>query len=1031
MITGIYKQKSAIILMLLFIVFSGISTYFSIPKEEFPEIKIPLIYVSVVAIGISPEDAESTILKPLERRLKSITGVKKVTSQATNGYGSVSIEFTPTINIANALNDVRNKVSEARVDMPKDILEPVIKEIDFSKFPVLTVAVVGDVPFKDLVSSAKFLKKKIEEIPEVLEVKIVGSRQEIVKCEIDPSKWHAYKMNYTEIQRALASNNQLIAAGKFANNLSEFSIKIPGLVKTTEQIGKIPVKNVNGAIITIADVAKVYSDFENVKQIGRTNFKPSVVLEISKRSGKNLLQTVAKMRSVISNNEQYLSSGAQVVFSRDSSQNVVTRLNDLINNIIAASILVVYVVVVQIGRRQGFIVGFSIPISFFIGLLVVKFLGFTMNNVVLFAFIMSVGMIVDASIIVTEYADKRMRDGLLPSMAYIDAARRMSVPVLSATIGLIVVYMPLLFWPGTVGQFMKFIPITLMAVLAASIVAAMIFVPVLGGAWCDAVYKKDKNELLKPPSFANKMDKITALYAAKLEKTIQHPKRMIVFSVALLFISIFSYGFLGHGVEFFTKIEPDSAEVLIKQNGNASIYEKARIAQIAEEKIKKFSNEVDIFYTTIGEQPRDKGLSPDVIVKINLQLKQWDKRRKAEVILNDIRLSLKDIPGIKIEATEERKGPAQGKMIEAQILGQDRAQMQKISDGLYSFMSTDPDLINVSDSRESGRIEWNIAFDRNVATRYGVDLGSFGNTIRMATTGAKVGQYIPNDSDENIDITLFLPKDRQNFTNIRNILVPTPLGLIAASEFIKFSPKPETITIERLNSFNVVKISADAKKRQDAFTKIGEITKWFEQNNTNKTVSLAFGGDKENQDETSAFLKTAFGIAIFIKIAILIVQFNSIYYTMVVMSSVVLSVAGVFFGLMIMGKTFSIVMCGLGIVSLAGIVVSNNIIFIDTYQRLLETGMEVKKAIIETATQRLRPILMTSATTIIGLIPMAFNVNIDFLNFGIEIGSPSGQWWEQLSTTIASGLICTTVLTLFLTPSILMIYSPVTKKHND
>ncbi len=1023
-----YKQRTAIILFLLFIFITGSIAVVNVAKEEFPEVKVPLIYVSVYLRGVSAEDAETLIVKPLEKRLRSIANVKKINGNATVGYASVSIEFLPEVDSAKALNDIRNKVNEAKADMPTDITEPIIKEIDFSQMPVLTIALTSDTTIGELILAGKFLKKKIEEMPDVLEVNLIGDRREILRCEINPSKWFTYKLTVGDVSQALANNNQLVAAGELVSKNNAFNVNIAGLANTVNQMINIPVKTSSDSVIRFGDIARISRDFEAATQMNRVNFRPSIGIEVSKRAGSNLLKTIATIRSIVEKNKDSLPLGVQIVYSRDSSANVLSRLTDLFNAVLIAIIMVVVVVVVQIGTRQGVVVGIGIPISFLLAILCISQMGYTMNTMVLFACIMSVGMIVDASIIVTEYADRRILDGVIPSSAYIEAAGRMAIPVLSATIGLIAVYMPLLFWPGVVGGFMKFIPITLIVTLSASIIVAMIFVPILGGMWCDRVYKKDRESLFRQPLMHNFMERFTNAYVQKLEKTIAHPYRVVVFTVGLFFVTIFAYGKLNYGTEFFIQAEPDYLTISVRSKENSSIEYKNDIMVKIEQIIKEFKEDVQVFYTTVRQNERMLP-AKDTIGTINLRLKDWDKRRRAIKIVDDLRAKLADFPGVIVDVSEEKRGPLAAKAIEAQVLSEDRNKANAVADKLFLYMNEDPLLINVSDSRNRDKLEFVVGFDRAVANKHDISINSFGGMLSMLTVGSKVGKFTPTDSDEMLDIMLFMPAIRRNADYMRNVPIVNTRGqIVSSSVFTNITLQPSLSIIERLNGFNVVKISSDIRDPSGVPKALKNISDWFAKNNQyQKDVMLNFGGDDENQKETMAFLNKAFMIAIFIKVAILIIQFNSLYYTLIVMSSVVLSIIGVLWALLMMGKMFSIVMCGLGLISLAGIVVSNNIIFIDTYQRLLHDGHEIKDAILHTAKERLRPILMTSATTIIGLVPMVFNFGIDFTTMRFEYGSPSGQWWEQLSITIAGGLICTTLFTLFLTPAILAIYSPRTK----
>jgi len=1029
--SAIHKNRLIFFIIAVATIIFGFFSYLAIPKEQFPDIKLPTVNITIILAGVSPEDAEKMIVLPIEKAFHSLDDVKKVTSFAMNGVANITVQFNQNVDPSKGTQDIRNKIQEARSDLPQDILEPIITEIDFSKLPVLSVALTNEHSEQDLFRDAKFLKKRLELIPGIVEVSSVGLRKEIISCTIDPAKWATYGITIGQISEMLAGNNSLVSLGSMVND-SDFSVKLSGLLRSDKDISKLPLLYNGTSVVSLGDIAKVKWGLEEETVFGRVNGKPAVILQVSKKAATNTIETIDRVKAVVDINKAYLSSTTDVVIMRDTSKKVMTSLHDLINNIIFAIILVMFVIIVQIGVKQGIVVGMSIPLSIFAGIMVLKMCGYSMNIVVLFALIMVVGMIVDATIIVTEDADWRMHRGVEPVAAYMEAAQRMSIPVLSATVGIIVVFMPLLFWPGTVGQFIRYIPITLIIVLTASILVAMIFVPVIGGAFCKKFGFKDD---LKDDSWLIRsrdwIEKVSDIYVQKMDKILDNPKRIPLMLPAIFVITIVLYYFMGYGTQFFPNIEPEAISVNIRAQGNLSPQKKLAITKQAEQIIEKYRGELKSVYSNVNPQLKTVQDVNDSVSVITLEYKEWENRRSSETIISDLRKDLSVIDGVEINILPEKQGPVSGKYdVEVNVFYDDIDKMKKAIKDINEYIAKDKDYSDAVDTDSSGRIEWSMEFNRDVALRSGVVLNQIGGTMRMLTVGVPIGKATIDASDEKIDIILKYPKEYRSITNLKDMMVNTGNGTtVALGNLIKIKPEKEVSKINRINYDRVVVVGVNVKSGIVVNKKIAQIQSWVSKQDYGKNVRIIMAGDQEDQIETGKFLQTAFGIAILIKAIILILQFNSVYYTLVVLSAVVLSIIGVLWGLMLAGKSFCVVMCGLGIVALAGIVVSNNIILIDTYQRFIMEGVAQRQAILDSCRRRIRPIILTSMTTTIGLIPMVFNVSIDFINFGISVGAPSGQWWQHLAITIASGLILTTFLTLVFTPCLLMIHTPDVKNR--
>ncbi len=1007
------SKSRATIAILLLLVISGISAYKSIPRESTPDVKIPIIYVSLRHEGISPEDAERMLVRPVEDEVNTIEGIKEIRSVASTGYASVTMEFNAGFNSDKALDEIREAVDKVKTKLPEETEEPRVHEINLSEFPVLNVILLSDIPERSLINIAKKLKDKIELIPSVLEVDIAGEREDMVEVVIEPHILESYGIS-SELINVIRNNNLLVSAGildtgSSGANGSRFGIKVPGVIETFEDIINFPIKSDEYNALRFKDLAEIRQSYKDATSFASVNQSKAVVLEISKRTGENIIQTVSAVKQVLQENEGLFQGQIQLLYAQDESGNILNMLSDLQNNLFLAFLLVLVVVMAFIGIRSSMMVAFSIPVSFLIGILLINHLGLTLNIVVLFSLIMSVGMLVDSAIIVVEYASRLMSQGKTKVQAYAESAKRMSLPIIASTATTLVVFAPLLFWPGIMGQFMKYLPLTLICVLIASVFTALIFMPSVGSLFGASKTSKEKQSNLK--------DK----YIKYLKTFLNNPFKFLSGFTALIFIIVALFVVTAKGVEFFPSIEPDNAKLQVRARGNLSVYEKADIMKEVEEISMQYQNEVRVVYTRAGEfSGGGNDLPEDVIGLITLEFQDWQKRRKANEILEDMQTKLDKISGVKIEAAKEKKGPASDKAIIIEVAGNDRAEILQASKLITQKLEDEEEIINVESDIPVPSIEWVINIKRDIASQFGVSIAEIGNFIRLITNGLKVTTYRPETSDDEVDVVIRFPSYARDITQLDNLNIVSGDNLIPASNFIEREAKPTTGIIKRVDGKRAYTVKADVKRGTLPNNKIKELTNWLSEQYDAKVFSpniqVRFKGDDESKKETQKFLSSAFGTALLLMFIILLIQFNNIFQAVLIMSAIFLSTIGVLFGLMITGQPFGIVMCGVGVISLAGVVVNNNIILIDTYNEYRRKGVSSLNAIINACSERLRPILLTAGTTVLGLLPMVLAFNINFISREVSIGAPSTQWWQQLSTSVAGGLTFATILTLFFTP---------------
>jgi multidrug efflux pump len=1058
--------------------------------------------------GIAPEDSEKLLIKPIEEEVKNIEGKKELKSTSYQNGGNILLEFESGFDSDQALLDTREKVDRVKSDLPSDADEPVVSEVNLSLFPILVVSVSGEVSDFLLKKVSNDLKDKIGSLPNVLEVKIGGEREEQLEIIIDQNKIESYGLNLDDILAFVRSNNQIVSAGSIDTGDGRFVIKIPGLYENLNDIFNTPIKINDKKAIKFKDIAKLKRKFKDSENFARLNGQSSFTLEISKRIGANIVDTVNQVKTIVEEEKLKLPSKININYSGDDSVGIKNMLGDLQNNVIFSIILVMSVVVLFLGIRSSLLVGLAIPSSFLLAILILNALDYTVNMVVLFGLILSVGLLVDGAVVVVEYAQRKIQEGTKISEAYLKASSRMSLPIIASTLTTIAVFVPLLFWPGTVGGFMKYIPITLVAVLSSSLLMALVILPTVGSQSLKIrslflyiiipiatigilssisfnlldilglsfiiqtivklflvlsisflVYKlyksnffqlfnKKKKEIKVQKSNdgddlidLSKVKGLTKIYIKILSFLTNHPLKIISFSLILLVSIYVTYSKYGNGVNFFPSVDAENTKVVIYARGNLSIKEKDDLVKKVEDKIlniQKNNNEFRSIYTTSGNVSNRQESSEDVIGFIDIEFTDWDLRRKADSIIDEIRQSTEGIAGIKVETRTQRAGPPGGKPIEINLASDDASLIPAEMEKIKNYLSKLENIRDLEDSSPSPSIEYQLYVNREEAAKYGANISIIGNTIKLLTSGLKLSEYRPDDSDESIPIFLRLPENQRTIDQLNDIKIPTSSGYVPISNFTTIKASQKTSNLVRINSKRTETVKADISNFYQTDAHVRLVKHWlgiekfdipnkfnleipeFGSANINPEVIVEFKGEDESQKESQAFLQKAFAIAMFIMALILLTQFNSFYSVLLILFAVIMSTVGVIFGLMITGRPFGIVMSGIGVISLAGIVVNNNIVLIDTFDRLKDKASTVKEAILMTGAQRLRPVLLTTATTVLGLLPMVLKLNINFIEMDYSYNSPSTQWWVDLSSAIVFGLLFSTFLTLLVTPCALM-----------
>lgn len=1018
--------NSRVVMALLAVaIIAGVASFIIIPKEAQPDIPIPVIVVEVPYPGISPEDSERLLVKPMETYLRSIEGLKTITARAYQGMAVIILEFDVNFNKEKALEDVRAQVETARAELPQDSKQPIVQEFNTSLFPVLSVALSGQVPERTLLKIARDLRDNLKQIPSVLDATISGERQEMLEIVIDPAKLESYGITQGELFNTIANNNRLIAAGSIDTGHGSFAVKVPAVLENPKDVLALPIRSTADATVTLGDVAQVHKTFYDATSYVRLNGQPAIALDITKRIGANIIENNAQVRAAVAQAAKSWPSGVHVNYLFDASKDIRDQLGSLSDSIILAIVLVMIIIVAALGLRSGLLVGAAIPTSFLISFLVLNGMGLTLNFMIMFAMLLAVGILVDGPIIVVEYADRKMTEGVPPREAFAEAARRMFWPVVSATATMIAAFLPMLFWPDVTGKFMSYFPITLIIVLGASMFVALIFLPVLGGIFGRPPPYDEAHERAIEASETGdwrEIPGITGWYAHLSERITRNPGRVIAGAAGMVVVIVALFALFNHGVEFFVDTDPDFANILISARGNLSANEKRDIVMSVDRIIETVDGIRTIYASSGGQNQtlnRSGGVPVDNIGQIQIELKDYRERRKGNAILEEIRQKTANLPGVHVEVRVPDQGPPTGKDVMIDVASDDFAALAQTTALIRRHMDGLAELRDLEDTRPLPGIEWDLDIDRDVANRFGANAQSIGTAVQLVTDGILVGEYRPDDSTQQVDIRVRYPAHSRGIHALDDVRVSTPGGMVPISNFVKLRPAQQVNSIERVDAHRVYHIRANLKPGFQASAEVAKLKAWVSTQSIPANVRVSFKGADEEQNNSGKFLIGAGFMALFLIALVLVAMFNSFYHASLILIAVVLAMIGALLGMLVMGQPFSIIMSGTGMLALAGIVVNHNIVLIDTFRRLRLAGMDPIEAVIRSSAQRLRPVFLTTVTAIGGLLPMMMAVEIDFWTREITVGGPNGMMWVQMSTAIVFGLAFSKMITLGLVPALL------------
>jgi multidrug efflux pump len=1005
---------------------AGLTSYFSIPIEMFPDIQVPVVVTTIIHEGISPEDAERLLTKPAELELKTIDGITEVSSFSSEGAATIMTEFDISFESATALAEVREAINRAKARFPQSTEEPIIQEVSAVQMPIVQIAVGGDgVPERTLLRIAEDLQREIELLPQILEAPMVGNREELLEAVINPSKLETYGIPNSAILQTISSNNRLIAAGQVDTGQGSFSIKVPGLIEDANDLFSLPLASTELGVLTVSDLADVRRTFKDATRYSYANGTQTISLNVMKRKGANLIEAMEGIDALVEEARPSLPPAVEVSYINNTVPITLEQNAGLTGNMATAMALVLVVVIAAVGVRSGFLVAMAVPFSFFFAFIIINMLDFTYNFMVIFGLLLGLGMLIDGAIVMVEYADRKMAEGLDSKEAYKAAVRRMFWPITASTATTLAAFLPIMFWPGVSGQFMSYLPITVFAVLTGSLFYALLFAPAIGAligtsSDADKTYLRNLEE-----GDPEKATGITGVYARVLEYAVRVPGTVFLVTIFTLASVVYSYGRWGAGFEFFVSAEPMQTQVQIFAQGNFSPAELRTIMLDAEDRIEEIGLYDGIVTQSGAGQQMGGGqqAAPDLIGTIFIEL--TDRRNRdlnGFEIENMYRDAIAEIPGVRAEIVSIEQGPPVGKAIQVEFAGEDLDLLFSEAERVRNFMENQmTGLIDIDDTRPVSAIEWEINVDRAQAAMLGADMTEIGTAIQLMTNGIFMGDYRPDDSEEEVDIRVRYPMEYRGIDQLDTIRISTVNGPVPISSFVTREAKPKVSEIQRVDSNRVVYVRANPAPGVLADNKLREIEAYMEQNPPVNGVYFQFRGANEEQEESAAFLIQAFAISMALMAILLVTQFNSYYQALLILSSVIMSTVGVLLGLLTTGQPFSVMLTGIGIVALAGIIVNNNIVLIDTFNVLRRDHPDwsLQEVIVHTGIQRLRPVFLTTFTTGFGLLPLAMNISVDLLGAEIEIGGPIASQWAGLASTIVFGLSFATILTLIVTPAML------------
>jgi multidrug efflux pump len=1034
------KNPVAVIVLAAIIFISGVVSFFGLRRESFPEIKIPYIFVTTVYPGANPPEIENLITEKIEDKLDGIDGVKQMTSSSNESFSNIFMEFDPSVKVEDALRRVKDKVDQAKGDLPTDAEDPITQELNFSSIPIFNIALYADYDMERLESIADNLKDRMAKISGVLESKVQGKRDKEIAVDVDPALLRQYGLTLHDISQAISTQHTNIPGGTMKTGGFRFSIKVTGELQDPEEFNDLVVRSQNGKNIRVRDIAKVAFTYTRDRQsISRTNGKPSLSVTVAKRTGEDIVRIVAEAKKILVEEQANWPAGTHCEIVYDMSKNIKQMVDELQNHLLMGILLVLLVLSFFLGTRNSIFISTAIPFSMCMGFIVLNYMGVTLNMVVLFSLVMALGMLVDDGIVVVENIYRHLGMGKDRFRAALDGTKEVMVPVFTATVTTVAAFAPVLWMPGIMGGFLKYLPITVGITLSGSLFVAFVFNPVFASL---SMTNKEAQKL-EEKGTKGWFERFKDFYRRLLRFLLGRHWIVAVICAIFVISGIVMYGKFGPGVVFFPVIEPEVASVQVEGPlsqdiaiTDATLRKPESVALAMPESIASVKTISTIVGTgkssriTSGAAESHKGYF-DVVFK------DYEERKVPSYLtMKWMEDSLPKLtPGWKLQVIKQQNGPPTGKAVELVIGGDDYKQLSWMADSVKKILSATPGLTNATYDYDPARPEIRVDIDREQAKRLGFSTLDVASAVRGAIYGNESGKFRVGKNEYKIMVRL-APEIRENQNGLNEIVISkdgkeAPLPSVAV-----FNQGVNIASIKHVDGKRAIQVTAELSPGQKdergpkalAMSAIKKIRPPI-------GYSISPGSGNKMQKESSDFLVKAFFIAMGLVFLTMVFQFNSLFQPVLILIGILLSVGGVFWGLLIVNKyiaflnmlagakgqmqgvTFAILMSGVGIIALAGVVAKNSIVLIDFMNKLKASGRSLEEAVIEGGATRLRPVLLTAITAMIGLLPMATGIGIDFLHLGFITRSETTMWWAPMAWAIFWGLLFNTLLVLIVTPT--------------
>ncbi len=1006
------KFRVTVFAMIFILIIAGTATYLMMPREGSPDVTIPMVFVTAAYEGVAPTEIENLITIPLEKRFNGLENIKKLTSTSVEGVSLIVVEFTPQQDIDTAVQKVKDKVDLAKRDMPDDLDQPVVQGFNFSTdIPVFTFAISGDSDLERLSHTAEDLRDLIETVPGVLEARLYGIREREIRVDVDLQRLMAYKLAAGSIVGAIRGENSTTSAGNIELKGDKFQIRVPGEFADVRQVAEVTVAMREGKPVRLTDVATVQDAYKDSTSISRVNGEPCVSVAVHKRAGENASSLIKEIKQLL--NRDPLPGAMKLTYVNDQSEMIRLMIEDLENNIVSGFLLVVAILLLFLGIRNSLLVGVAIPFSLMLGFIALQAMGITLNMLVLFSLVLTVGMLVDNAIVIVENIFRRHCEGESRLEAAINGAAEVAWPVTTSTLTTLAAFWPMIYWPDIMGQFMSILPKTVIIILTASLFVALVINPAI----CSVLVSRPKRK--GPSDETDRWMRFVNGYERVLRGALNHRGLTTAIGGFFLMFSLMVFARFSKGVELFPEVEPRQAVISVSYPEGTDILTTDETLRTIE---KELSRHKDIkFYLANVGSSGDWALSAASgthLGSIQMEFVPIGERsERTSELAEGLRKRIGSFPGAKVKVQTEEMGPPTGAAISIEVSGDDFAPLAELSETIVHALQPIPGLVDVQDNMEDARPELQFRVDRERAVLLGVDTKTIGNFLRMAVNGEEAGKF--RAGEDEYDITVRLREDQRKSVDVlKQMSLTTPSGasvpLASLGTFVYEGGRGQ---IMRKDQKRVITITGSSHGR--GVDKIlGDVRAKVAGISLPKGYRVDYAGDTKEMNDAMAFLSKAFLIALALIALILIMEFNSVLQPFIIMVSVVLSMVGVTWGLLVFGMRFGVIMTGIGVVSLAGVVVNNGIVLIDCINQRKAAGLSTTEAIVAGGRMRLRPVLLTAITTIAGLIPMAAGWSLEVHTWPPRFvaGAETSAWWAPMAVAVLFGLAVATVLTLIQAP---------------